>query len=113
LFGGADHKNFPKLGIIGKISSGQDLTLQLEALKAAGATKVYAEKINGARSDNRPQLARMLKALAPGDTVLVVRLCRLARSTRDLLNILDEITKAGAGFKSLNAIPRRHMDGCY
>jgi DNA invertase Pin-like site-specific DNA recombinase len=81
-------------------TNGQDLALQHEALKAAGCGKVYAEKISGARSD-RPQLARMLKALAPGDTVIVTRLDRLARSTLDLLHTVDVITKAGAGFRSL------------
>src|SRR5262249_21708362 len=54
-------------------TNGQDLALQHEALKAVGCEKVYAEKISGARSD-RPQLARMLKALAPRDTVIVTRL---------------------------------------
>ena len=66
----------------------------------AGAGKIYTEKISGARGD-RPQLAWMLKALAPDDIIIVMRLDRLARSTRDLLNIVDAIGKAGAGFKSL------------
>ncbi len=56
--------------------------------------------MSGARSD-RPQLARLLKALEPGDTVVVTRLDRLARSTLDLLHNVDVITKAGAGFRSL------------
>ncbi len=81
-------------------TNGQDPALQQEALKAAGCAKTYAEKISGARSD-RPQLARMLKALAPGDTVIVTRLVRLARSTLDLLHTVDVIAKAGAGFRSL------------
>jgi DNA invertase Pin-like site-specific DNA recombinase len=81
-------------------TNGQDLALQQEALKAAGCEKVYAEKISGARSD-RPQLARMVKALAPGDTIIVTRLDRLARSTLDLLHTVDAVTKAGAGFRSL------------
>jgi DNA invertase Pin-like site-specific DNA recombinase len=81
-------------------TNGQDLALQQAALKAAGCEKVYAEKISGARSD-RPQLARMLKALAPGDTIVVTRLDRLARSTLDLLHTVDVITKAEAGFRSL------------
>ena len=63
-------------------TNGQDLALQHEALKAVGCTKVYAEKLSGARSD-RPQLARMLRALEAGDTVVVTRLDRLARSTLD------------------------------
>ncbi|SRR6266498_4123006 len=81
-------------------TNGQDLTIQHEALKAAGCTKIFAEKLSGARSD-RPQLARALKALGPGDTLLVTRLDRLARSTLDLLKTVHDITEAGAGFKSL------------
>jgi DNA invertase Pin-like site-specific DNA recombinase len=57
--------------------------------------------VSGARADNRPQLARLLKAINHGDTVLICRLDRLARSTLDLLNIVDTITKAGSQFKSL------------
>jgi len=78
----------------------QDLSGQNAALKAAGCTKVYSEKISGTRSD-RAQLVKLLKAIGEGDTVIVTRLDRLARSTRDLLNILDAVAKAGAGFKSL------------
>jgi DNA invertase Pin-like site-specific DNA recombinase len=81
-------------------TNGQDLTIQHEILKAAGCTRIYAEKISGARSD-RPQLARMLKTIDTGDTIVVTRLDRLARSTLDLLHTVDVITKAGAGFKSI------------
>jgi len=79
----------------------QTLETQLEQLKAAGAVKVYAEKISGSQVTPRKELARVLKTLGPGDVLLVTRLDRLARSTRDLLNILDQITKAQAGFRSL------------
>jgi DNA invertase Pin-like site-specific DNA recombinase len=68
---------------------------------AAGCVKVYAEKISGACSD-RPELAKVLKRLEAGDVLIVTRLDRLARSTRDLLNILDDIAKRGGGFKSLH-----------
>ena len=61
---------------------------------------MYSEKISGAKTD-RAELAKVLKRLDAGDVLMVTRLDRLARSTRDLLNILDTITKAGAGFKSL------------
>jgi DNA invertase Pin-like site-specific DNA recombinase len=61
---------------------------------------VYREKLSGATS-TRPQLQKLLHLLGPGDVVLVTRLDRLARSTRDLLNILDRISKAGAQFRSL------------
>ncbi len=78
----------------------QTLASQEAQLSQAGAAKIYSEQISGARSD-RPALHRLLARLQPGDVVLVTRLDRLARSTRDLLNILDTIGKAGAGFKSL------------
>jgi DNA invertase Pin-like site-specific DNA recombinase len=79
----------------------QDLSSQLEALKQAGATKIYREKISGARSD-RPELGRLIKALDDGDVLLVTRLDRLPRSTRDLLNVLADVAKAGGAFKSLS-----------
>jgi DNA invertase Pin-like site-specific DNA recombinase len=82
-------------------TDGQSLASQDAELHAAGCAKVYAEKISGARSD-RPELAKALKRLNTGDLLIVTRLDRLARSTRDLLNILDDIAKRGAGFKSLH-----------
>jgi DNA invertase Pin-like site-specific DNA recombinase len=82
-------------------SKDQDFNGQIEALNKAGCAKVFAEKVSGARADNRKELARALRALAPGDTLIVTRLDRLARSTRDLLNTLDAVAKAGATFKSL------------
>ena len=82
-------------------TDGQSLASQDAELRAAGCVKVYAEKISGARS-NRPELAKVLKRLDPGDVLIVTRLDRLARSTRDLLNILDDIAKRGAGFRSLH-----------
>src|SRR5262249_19864522 len=77
---------------------GQTLASQEAQLRAAACTRIYAEKVSGARSD-RPQLAKLLKRLDQGDVLIVTRLDRLARSTRDLLNILDVVGKAGAGFK--------------
>src|SRR5215471_9530634 len=81
-------------------TDGQTLDAQQAALKAAGAQKVFAEKISGTVTD-RKALARALAALEPGDVLLVSRLDRLARSTRDLLNTLDTMGKKGAGFRSL------------
>jgi DNA invertase Pin-like site-specific DNA recombinase len=78
----------------------QDLTGQLEALKAAGATTIYREKISGARA-HRPQLAKLMASLKPGDVVTVTKLDRLGRSTRELLDLIDHIGKAGAAFRSL------------
>ena len=58
------------------------------------------EKASGAKTD-RPELAKLLRVLEPGDVLIVTRLDRLARSTRDLLNVLDAVAKAKAGFRSL------------
>ena len=82
-------------------TDGQSLASQNAELHAAGCAKVYGEKTSGARSD-RPELAKVLKRLDTGDVLIVTRLDGLARSTRDLLNILDDIAKRGAGFKSLH-----------
>src|SRR6516162_8700733 len=81
-------------------TDGQSLEAQQAALTAAGADKVYSEKISGAVSD-RMALGRAIAALGPGDTLIVSRLDRLGGSTRDLLNVLDAVAKAGAGFRSL------------
>ncbi len=82
-------------------TEGQALEAQVNQLKAAGAEKIFKEKLSGARAD-RPQLKKAIAALGPDDVLLVTRLDRLARSTRDLLNVLDEIAMKGAGFRSLN-----------
>src|SRR5215472_16440656 len=81
-------------------TDGQSLEAQQAALKAAGADRVFSEKISGAVTD-RKALANAIAALGPGDVLLVTRLDRLARSTRDLLNILHTVSKAGAKFRSL------------
>jgi DNA invertase Pin-like site-specific DNA recombinase len=81
-------------------TDGQSLQSQTEALHTAGCGRVYSEKQSGAYAD-RPQLAKAIAALAAGDCLAVCKLDRLARSTRDLLNTLDAIGKAGATFRSL------------
>src|SRR5215813_3363842 len=81
-------------------TDGQTLDAQQAALREAGAEQIFSEKISGAVKE-RKALARAITALGSGDVLLVTRLDRLARSTRDLLNVLDAIGKAGAGFKSL------------
>jgi len=81
-------------------TDGQTLVAQDAALRAAGCAKVFAEKASGAKTD-RAALAKAVAALGEADVLMVTRLDRLARSTRDLLNTLDMIAKRGAGFKSL------------
>ncbi len=81
-------------------TDGQTLDAQREALRAAGAERIFEETASGAKTD-RAGIARLVAALAPGDVVLVTRLDRLARSTRDLLNMLAAIGDKGASFRSL------------
>jgi DNA invertase Pin-like site-specific DNA recombinase len=78
----------------------QNLAGQLDVLKAAGATTIYREKISGVRAD-RPQLAKLMASLKIGDVVMVTKLDRLGRSTRELLDLIERISKAGAAFRSL------------
>ena len=92
-----------EMAIIGyaRVSTqGQDLTGQLEALKHAGAETIFREKVSGVRAD-RPQLAALMAKLTPGDIVVVTKLDRLGRSTRELLELIEHIGKAGAAFRSL------------
>jgi DNA invertase Pin-like site-specific DNA recombinase len=81
-------------------TDGQTLDAQQAALRAAGAERVFAEKVSGAKTD-RKALAKAIEALSEDDVLLVTRLDRLARSTRDLLNVLAQVSDRKAGFKSL------------
>jgi DNA invertase Pin-like site-specific DNA recombinase len=78
----------------------QNLSQQRAALQAAGCRRIYEEKVSGAKRD-RPQLARLIDQLRADDVVTVTRLDRLARSTRDLLDIAERLEGAGAGLRSL------------
>ena len=88
------------LGYARVSTEGQNLSGQLAALKAAGAHTIYREKVSGVRA-NRPQLAKLMAGLGTGDVVVVTKLDRLGRSTRELLDLIDRISKAGASFRSL------------
>jgi len=90
----------PLYGYARVSTNGQDLSAQDAELMAAGCAKVFKEKASGAKTD-RPELAKLIRRLEEGDVLVIVRLDRLARSTKDLLNVLDEIGKRGAGFRSL------------
>ena len=78
----------------------QNLDAQLDALKEADAGRVFSETISGATA-KRPELQRMLDQLRDGDVVVVTKYDRLARSLRDLLDIVEAIKDRGAGFRSL------------
>ena len=91
-----------KYGYARVSSRAQDYQAQVEALKAAGCEKIYSEKKSGKRTDERREFAKLMKALLPGDVVVVSKLDRLARSTRDLANIIHDLDQAGCGFMSLH-----------
>ena len=81
-------------------TDGQGVDAQVKRLRAAGAEKIFKEKASGARAD-RAELRRAIGKLETGDVLMVTRLDRLARSTRDLLNTLARIADKGVGFRSL------------
>jgi DNA invertase Pin-like site-specific DNA recombinase len=79
----------------------QDYSAQVDALKAAGCEQIFSEKKSGKSAKDRPEFSKLMRALVPGDTVLVSKLDRLARSSRDLHNILHEVQEQSCGFVSL------------
>ena len=78
----------------------QDLSNQIEQLKAAGCGVIYREKISGATAD-RPQLKKLMAVIAAGDVVVIPAVDRLSRDTTDLLVIARDMQRAGAGLRSL------------
>jgi DNA invertase Pin-like site-specific DNA recombinase len=83
-------------------STDQDYDGQVQRLKAAGCTKVFSEKVSGKSTNGRHALDKAIRSLQPGDTLVTVRLDRLARSIRDLLTLVDSIQAAGARIKALD-----------
>jgi DNA invertase Pin-like site-specific DNA recombinase len=85
-----------------RVSKGDDQNnvAQAKALAAAGCGRVFEEVASGSRWD-RPELHRLLDQLRKGDTIVVWKLDRLSRSLKDVLHIMERISKSGAGFKSL------------
>lgn len=79
----------------------QSLEIQGEQLAAAGVEKLFHEKASGVRRD-RPQLAALIDYIREGDVVVVTKLDRIARSTRDLLDIVETLQKKGCAFRVLN-----------
>src|SRR5262245_10508635 len=90
-----------KYGYAGVSSDTQDYAAQVDALKAAGCDRIYSEKASGKSTNGRPELGKLLKRLEAGDIVVVCKLDRVARSARDLLNIIHELKERGCGFISL------------
>ena len=90
-----------RIGYARVSSSAQDYQGQVDALKAAGCDRIYSEKVSGKTTDGRKEFKRLMKDLLPGDTVVVTKLDRLARSSRDLHNIIAELDGLSVGFTSL------------
>ena len=81
-------------------TTGQELDIQREMLISVGCSRIFEEKISGAKIE-RPQLVRLLDHLREGDVLVITRLDRLARSTLDLLSIAERLNAVGAGLRSL------------
>lgn len=82
-------------------STGQSLDVQVEQLRAAGCTKLFEEKVSGTSQQGRDQLAAALDYVREGDTFVVTRLDRLARSMSDLRDIVDRLLAKGVAFKAI------------
>lgn len=83
-------------------TEGQDLAYQLQTLERAGCERIFQEKRSGKNTQDRPELARLLKAVRPGDMVLATVTDRVARDPLDLLGILKQLHALGAGLKLLD-----------
>jgi DNA invertase Pin-like site-specific DNA recombinase len=90
-----------KYGYARVSSNTQDYQAQVDALKAAGCERIFSEKASAKSRNGRREFDKLMRALLPGDVVTVVKLDRLARSTRDLHNILHDLDAKGCGFVSL------------
>ena len=91
----------PKIGYARVSSSNQDLGIQKAKLKAAGCEVIRAETASGASRDDRSELATVMEFLREGDELVVHRLDRLGRSTRDVLNLVHELDAKGASLRVL------------
>ncbi|WP_148716836.1 recombinase family protein [Chitinolyticbacter meiyuanensis] len=80
----------------------QETHLQLDALAAAGCDVIHQEKRSGKELSKRPVLNSILSGIGPGDTLVILKLDRMARSLKDLLTIIEMIKQSGADFRSLS-----------
>ena len=92
-------------------STDQDLALQEKMLKAAGCGVIRAEKASGTSRNGRSELQNLIDFLQPGDTLVITRVDRLARSVRDLHNIIHEIREKGAHLRATEQ-PVNTDDAC-
>jgi DNA invertase Pin-like site-specific DNA recombinase len=90
-----------KIGYVRVSSSTQSTDRQDDVMAELGVERVFLEKVSGKNANRRPELKKMLDYVREGDTVVVADISRLARSTRDLLSIVDHLTHKGVDFVSL------------
>lgn len=90
-----------KIGYARVSTKDQKLSLQLDALTAAGCEKIYKEHASGAKAD-RPELAKLIEHVREGDTVVIWKLDRLGRSLSHLVELVDELQQRKIGLISLN-----------
>lgn len=88
---------------VSKGDGSQNLDLQKDALLSSGVheDRIYSDTQSGSRHDDRPGLVSCLKALQPGNTLVIWKLDRLGRSLKDLVNIVEDLTARGVGLKVL------------
>lgn len=85
-----------------RVSTGdQNIDLQADALKSAGCGKIFSEKLSGKNTD-RPELSKLMEYLREGDTLVVYKLDRLSRSTKDMLVLAEQLKNRGVNLKSLS-----------
>lgn len=92
----------PRFGYARVSSTDQDLAIQIAKLKAAGCEVIRSEKLSGKSADDRPELSTVMQFLRAGDELVVVRLDRLGRSTRDVLNLVHDLDQRGASLRILD-----------
>eukprot|EP00933_Yihiella_yeosuensis_P045277 TRINITY_DN40638_c0_g1_i1.p1 TRINITY_DN40638_c0_g1~~TRINITY_DN40638_c0_g1_i1.p1 ORF type:complete len:210 (+),score=14.45 TRINITY_DN40638_c0_g1_i1:72-701(+) len=91
----------PRIGYARVSTSGQDLEVQIDKLKACGCEIVRSEVGSGASRDGRTELETIMEFLREGDELVVHRLDRLGRSTRDVLNLVHDLDSKGASLRIL------------
>src|ERR1035437_365138 len=96
-----------RIGYARVSTADQDLEQQLAKLKGEGCELVRSEKVSGASRDGRNELSTVLEFLRPGDELVVTRLDRLGRDTRDVLNLVHECEQRGAFVTVLVGVPEK------
>lgn len=90
-----------KIGYARVSTQDQNLSVQMDQLRAAGCDQIFREKVSGKSTEGRTELRRLLRELRAGDVLIVAKLDRLARNARNLLVLLDELNTIGASILSL------------